>query len=234
MTNFLGLIPARGGSKGIPGKNIKNLAGKPLIAWTIASALKSKTCSRLIVSTDDEKIASVAREWGAEVPFIRPAHLATDTSASISVVEHALKWLEENEQCYPEYVMLLQPTSPLRSADDICNCVDIVKIKNAIAVVSVCEANPHPYIVKKISDTGTLENFVPTEKKIDRRQDMPPAYALNGAIYVTRCDSLISTHSFTPDGTVAYIMPKERSIDIDSSLDFQFAEFLLSTVKIWA
>lgn len=227
---ILGLIPARGGSKGIPGKNIKNIAGKPLIAWTIESALKSKTCSRLIVTTDDEKIARVAREWGADVPFIRPKILATDTSTSISVVEHALKWLEENEQKFPEYIMLLQPTSPLRTRDDICNCVDIARTKKAIAVVSVCEANPHPYIVKKISETGTLENFIPMEKVYDRRQDMPPAYALNGALYLNRCDSLLSTHSFTPDGTLPYIMPKERSIDIDSPLDFQIAEFLLNTM----
>ena len=229
--NILGLIPARGGSKGIPGKNIKYLAGKPLIAWTIESALKSKTCSRLIVTTDDEKIARVAREWGADVPFIRPKILATDTSTSISVVEHALIWLEENEQNFPEYIMLLQPTSPLRTRADICNCVDIARTKKAIAVVSVCEANPHPYIVKKISETGTLENFIPMEKVYDRRQDMPLAYALNGAIYLNRCDSLLSTHSFTPEGTLAYIMPKERSIDIDSPVDFQIAEFLLQTLN---
>ena len=228
MTDILALIPARGGSKGLPGKNIRLLAGKPLISWTIEAALNSKVLNRVIVTTDDEKIARIAREWGAEVPFIRPANLADDTSSSISVVEHALQWLKENENYKPDYNLLLQPTSPLRTYEDIRNVNEIAVTRQVTGVVSVCEANPHPYIVKKITQDGMLEDFIALKTIYDRRQDMPSAYAINGAMYLNHTDSLLKNHNFCPKDTVAYIMPKERSIDIDTPWDFQIAEFILN------
>ncbi len=228
MIDIIGLIPARGGSKGIPGKNIRKIAGKPLIAWTIQAALESNILKRIIVSTDDTNIAKVARDWGAEVPFLRPAEFASDTSSQFSVVEHALRWLEEHEGHSSRYCLLLQPTSPLRTKEDILNSQKIANAKDATAVVSVCEANPHPYLVKTIRRDGTLENFIPLNTTIDRRQDMPPAYSLNGAIYLNRIDSLVKERTFVPKDAIAYIMPEERSIDIDTPLDFRIAEFILA------
>ena len=209
-------------------KTSRNLQENPSSRGRFRQTLESNVLNRVIVSTDDEKIARVAREWGAEVPFIRPANLAEDTSSSLSVVEHALQWLGEHEHYEPEYVLLLQPTSPLRTKDDIRIATEIAESRNATAVVSVCEADPHPYIVKKITENGMLEDFIPQNTTYNRRQDMPPAYALNGAIYLNRSYSLIKNHTFIPKDTVAYIMPKERSIDIDSPLDFQLAELILN------
>lgn len=183
---IIGLIAARGGSKSVPKKNIKLLAGKPLIAWTIEVALQCKELSRTIVSTDDEEIARVARHWGAEVPFMRPVELAADDSSSISVVLHAIGWMKENEGVCPDYVMLLQPTSPFRTSEDIKQSVALAKKHQATAVVGVCEAERHPYLCKRILDNGTLGDFMTTEMKYLRRQDLPLAYVVNGAIYLNK------------------------------------------------
>jgi CMP-N,N'-diacetyllegionaminic acid synthase len=224
---ILGLIPARGGSKSIPRKNIKLLAGKPLIAWTIEAALQSQMLSRVIVSTDDPEIAQVAREWGAETPFLRPPELARDDSSSMSVVLHMLQWLEEQEQFSPDNVLLLQPTSPFRSSQDICAAIALAETRQARAVVSVSEAEKHPYVCKRILSDGTLVDFVASDLAYQRRQDLPPAYALNGAIYLNQCESLVRDHAFLPEGTLAYIMPVQRSLDIDTSWDWRLAELIL-------
>ncbi len=224
---IIGLITARGGSKSIPGKNIKLLAGRPLIAWTIEAALQSKALSRVIVSTDDEKIAEVARQWGADVPFMRPDELAQDNSSSISTVLHALNWLAENEGVYPEYIMLLQPTSPFRTAEDIRQSIDLAGNYRAAAVVSVCEAERHPYICQRILEDGTLADFITTEMQYLRRQDLPPAYAVNGAIYLNQCSSLLRDQRFLPSGSIAYIMPPERSLDVDTMWDWHLAELIM-------
>ena len=227
MSETIGLITARGGSKSIPQKNIKMLAGKPLIAWTIEAALQSKELSRVIVSTDDEKIAEVARQWGADVPFMRPDELAQDNSSSISTVLHALNWLAENEGGYPEYIMLLQPTSPFRTAEDIRQSIDLAGKHRAAAVVSVCEAECHPYICQRILEDGTLADFMTTEIKYLRRQDLPSAYAVNGAIYLNQCSSLLRDQKFLPSGSIAYIMPSERSLDVDTMWDWHLAELII-------
>jgi len=227
MGEIIGLITARGGSKSIPGKNIRLLAGKPLIAWAIEAALQSKALSRIIVSTDDEKIAEVARQWGADVPFMRPNELAQDNSSSISTVLHALNWLTENERVYPEYIMLLQPTSPFRTAEDIRQSIDLAGKHRAAAVVSVCEAERHPYICQRILDDGTLADFMTVEMKYRRRQDFPPAYAVNGAIYLNQCSSLRQDQKFLPSGSIAYIMPPERSLDVDTMWDWRMAELIM-------
>lgn len=227
MSTVLAVIPARGGSKGIPRKNVRPLAGKPLVAWTIEAALQSQMLSRVIVSTDDEEIANVARERGTETPFLRPRELAQDDSSSMSVVLHTVQWLEEQEHFSPDYVLLLQPTSPFRNAQDIDTAVELAETQHAAAVVSVCEAERHPYLCKRILDGGTLADFVPNNLEYQRRQDLPPAFVLNGAIYLNRRESLLCDQTFLPSGTLAYVMPAERSLDIDSPWDWHLAELIL-------
>ena len=203
------------------------LGGKPLIAWTIEAAQHAPALGRVIVSTDDHEIAQVCRDWGADVPFLRPATLAQDDSDHVSVVMHALQWLAENQAIHPEYVMLLQPTSPFRSAEDISAAVALARQHEASAVVSVSEARCHPYLAKRITADGSLADFVTTGLAYLRRQDLPPAYTLNGAIYLNRPESLARDRTFLPPGTIPYIMPPERSLDIDSPWDFYLADLIL-------
>ena len=222
------VVTARGGSKSIPQKNIAPVAGKPLIAWTIEAARESRALDRLVVSTDNEQIADVARAWGAEVPFLRPAELAQDDSSHIDVVVHAIQWIEEHNGICPDYILLLQPTSPLRSSEDIDSAIDIAKKHNAVAVVSVSETHDHPYLTKRILDDQTLADFVSAEDiPYLRRQALPPAYALNGAIYINRRLSLLDERTFLPKGTYAYVMPRERSLDIDTPWDLYLADMIL-------
>lgn len=223
----IGLITARGGSKSVPDKNIKLLAGKPLIAWTIEAACQSRGLSRVMVSTDSPRIARVAQEWGAEVPFLRPSELAQDNSSHILVVDHAIKWLETNMQSWPDYIMLLQPTSPLRTDADIDAAIDLAVKKKAVGVVSVCPAESHPFLSKRILADGTLADFITSDIPYLRRQDLPPAHVLNGAIYLNQRESLLADQTFCPPGTHAYVMPPERSLDIDSPWDFHLAELIL-------
>lgn len=224
---IIGLITARGGSKAILGKNIKPLANKPLLAWTIEVALQCKEISRLIVSTDDPKIADVALQWGAEVPFMRPIDLAQDNSSHISVVLHTIYWLEEKEGFCPDYIMLLQPTSPCRNVEDIQRSIQLALKYDAVAVVSVCEAAKHPYKTHKITKNGTLEYFLPSTIEYKNRQSLPKVYDENGAIYLNKCASLLRDRTFLPPGTIAYIMPPERSLDIDTPWDFYVADLVL-------
>ncbi len=223
----MAVITARGGSKSIPRKNIKPLGGKPLIGWTIDAALQSRMLSRVIVSTDDAEIAQAARECGAETPFLRPPELAQDDSSSISVVLHALQWLEEQERFLPDYVLLLQPTSPFRNAEDIRGAIALAEARRASAVVSVSEAQSHPYLCKRMLNDATLADFVPSQRVYQRRQDMLSAYALNGAIYLNRREALLRDQTLLPKGTLAYVMPPERSLDIDTPWDWHIAELIL-------
>lgn len=226
MFDIIALITARGGSKTIPRKNIKMLAGKPLIAWTIEAALQSKSFSRVIVSTDDNEIAQISRKWGAEVPFMRPPSLAQDDSSHISVILHAMEWLSRNG-VHPDYLMLLQPTSPLRTADDILSSIQIIKEKNARAVVGVCETPHHPNLSKRVLEDGTLDDFISSDISYLRRQVLSPAYVVNGAIYLSEWDSLIKEKTLIPDSTYPYVMSPERSLDIDSPWQFYLTECML-------
>ena len=226
VDKIIGIITARGGSKAIPGKNIKTIAGRPLIAWTIEAAKKAKGLDRVVVSTDNADIAQVAREWGAEVPFMRPPELAQDDTSHVSVLNHFMDWLAANGGL-PEYLFLLQPTAPLRLSSDIDGAIAFAIERNADAVVGVVESERHPYLIKKILPDGTMEDYVSSDLKYLRRQDFPRAYAYNGAAYVTRCTSLRRTQTFFPPGTYAYVMPQERSLDVDTPLDFIVVEQLL-------
>jgi CMP-N,N'-diacetyllegionaminic acid synthase len=226
QSQVIGLITARGGSKGIPRKNIMPIAGHPLLWWTITAAKQARRLSRLIVSTDDPEIAQLAREYGAEVPFERPSALAQDNTPHIPVMLHALDWLENNGGL-SEYLFLLQPTSPLRTTEDIDAAIALATERRVDGVVGVVEANRHPYLIKKILSDGVLEDYVANPQGHVLRQDFPPAYAVNGAVYVNRCSSLRRDRTILPKGTLAYPMPVARSLDLDSPLDFMLVEQLL-------
>lgn len=192
-----------------------------MIAWTIEAARGSEALRRVIVSTEDQEIARISREHGAEVPFVRPAALALDDSDHVAVVEHALDWLAGHEGVVPDYVMLLQPTSPLRTAADIDACVSIAREADAPAVVSVSSMKPHPYLAMRLADDGTLERV------IDVSEAPPPLYAPNGAVYLNRLALLRAEHTFVPSGSLGYVMPSERSLDVDTEWDFSLADAML-------
>ncbi|NQW22648.1 MAG: acylneuraminate cytidylyltransferase family protein [SAR202 cluster bacterium] len=225
--DVLALITARGGSKGLPRKNVLPLAGKPVIAWTISAALQSPSLSRVVVSTDDEEIAQVSRDWGAEVPFMRSSELAQDDSPHMSVIIHAIRWLEAHQEVRPEYVMLLQPTSPLRTAEDIEAATQLAHEKLADSVVSVCLTHHHPYLTKKIAKDGTMADFMSNTESDLRRQVLPPAYILNGAIYLARREVLLNEQTFHPARTFPYVMPPERSLQIDDPWDLHLVNLIL-------
>ncbi|WP_321994446.1 acylneuraminate cytidylyltransferase family protein [Clostridium butyricum] len=223
---ILAIIPARGGSKGIVGKNIKELNGKPLIAYTIEEAKKSKYINRIIVSTDNEEIANVSKKYGAEVPFLRPLELAQDDTPTIECVIHMLNVLKENENYIPDYVCLLQCTSPLRTFNDIDGTIEKLLSTGLDSAASVCEVEVNPYWTN-IFNGERLEYFLKDGKKISRRQDLPKIYRLNGAVYVAKYDVLKNEMTFESEYTTGYVMDKNSSIDIDDIVDFKFAELLM-------
>ncbi len=213
--SVLALITARGGSKGLPGKNIRLAHGRPLIDYTIAAARAARSVDRVVLSTDDDTIASVAIECGCEVPFRRPADLASDEARSIDVVLHALGKLAAHD-----LVVLLQPTSPARTAEDIDDACRQLVSRSAPSCVSVTAATQSPYWMYRLGDAGCLHPLLELPAAASRRQDLPPIYVLNGAIYAARTDWLRTHGAFVGPGTVAHIMPPERSIDIDTLEDF--------------
>jgi CMP-N,N'-diacetyllegionaminic acid synthase len=220
--SLLVLIPARGGSKGIPRKNIKPLAGKPLIAWTIDAAKQANVVDRIVVTTEDEEIAAVARAFGAEVPFMRPPDLATDETPGIEPVLHALKRLPDYE-----WVLLLQPTSPLRTHRDIEAIWQLCQSSAAPSAVSITEVSKHPYWMYAEDDQGRLRPFISGRPDITRRQDLLAAYALNGALYLAKTEWLLQQGGFIGPETVGYVMPPERSADLDTEQDWRWVEFLI-------
>lgn len=218
----LALIPARGGSKSIPRKNIMPLAGKPLIGWTIDAARASFGIDRLVVSTEDEEIATVARQFGADIPFMRPAELAADDTPSIAPVVHAIQQLP----CY-DWLLLLQPTSPLRSVADIEGILNFCRTSGESSAVSVCEVGKHPYWMYHRDGSHRLKAIIRGRPEITRRQDLPPAYTLNGALYLARTDWLIEHKTFIGPDTLGYVMPPERSADLDTFQDWRWIEYLI-------
>lgn len=212
---FLAVIPARGGSKGVPRKNIKELAGKPLIAWTIEEAKKSKFIDRIILSSEDAEIIEVAKRYGCDVPFTRPVELAQDETPGIAPILHAI------EQC-PDYdfVVLLQPTSPLRTVEDIDGAIETLFEKKADFCVSVTESDQSPYWMYNLDINGKMNPVIKQDNFAFRRQDLPKAFSLNGAVYVANTEQLKVTKSFLTSDTVGYVMEKERSYDIDTEEDF--------------
>jgi len=224
--SILAIIPARGGSKGIPRKNICMLAGKPLIAWTIEEAKKSKYIDRLILSSEDAEIIKVAKEWECEVPFIRPAELAKDDTTGIEPVLHAVNTLKEKY----DYVVLLQPTSPLRQVEDIEGCIERCIIPEAPACVTVSEPNASPYWMYKLGEYNRLLPLIELNVVFSRRQELPKVYIINGAVYVAHINWLKNQRTFITSETIAYEMSKEHSIDIDDNIDLTICESLMKHV----
>ena len=225
---IIGLIPARGDSKGIINKNIVNLAGKPLIYYTIQQAQAVEEIDRVFVSTDSPRIQSVCKSIGLDVPFLRPEHLALDTTRTIDVVIDLLRYLKEEYNEQFDYVCLLQPTSPLRNIDDIKNCIRIIQTNNCDSVVSVSlVSEPHPHKMKVIRD-GKLQPLIAGSDSSSPRQELPEIYKLNGAVFLTSVEVIMNQKSHFGENCYPYIMPEERSVDVNTKLDLQFVELLMS------
>ena len=222
---ILALIPARGGSKGIKDKNIFPLCGKPLIAYSIEKAKKSKFIDMVLVSTDSEKIASIAKEFGASVPFLRPAKFAQDTSKSIDVIIHTIEELKKINVFF-DILILLQPTSPLRTAEDIDEAIKTFEDNNEQPLVSISEVNDNPILIRTLDNSGRLNKLLEINSDI-RRQDMKKYYRVNGSIYINRIPDL-NEYSSLNDNIIPYIVPTNHSIDIDEMKDLVLAEYYLT------
>ncbi len=218
---ILALITARGGSKGIPRKNIKQLGGKPLICWTIDAALKSKYIDRLILSSEDEEIIDTAKKSNCEVPFVRPHHLAMDETSSMDVIMHALEHIDE----VFDYLLLLQPTSPFRTSEDIDEIIKTCLDQDGKMMVSVAKLKKHPMFMYQLSGSY-LQSFIAAKKQL-RRQDMPECYEHNGALYFSSINFLKNVKSYNVPEARAFEMVGAANVDIDDPLDWQYAEFLL-------
>ncbi|MCX5712985.1 MAG: acylneuraminate cytidylyltransferase family protein [Candidatus Omnitrophica bacterium] len=226
----LAIIPARGGSRRLPGKNIKRLNGIPLIVYTIRAALKSRNISRVIVSTDDQAIADIARRHGSEV-MIRPAYLCQDNSLTDDAIFYCLNELKTNEGYIPDKLILLQPTSPFRTFRHIDKAFSILKQKRCDAVISVFEPCFHPLKSLILTKGGFLEALVSGKYCFSPRQKLPKAYMPNGAIYLIKTRAFINSGSLLTSKTSPYIMPVLESVDIDSKDDFEYASYLISRKK---
>lgn len=226
----LAVIPARGGSKGLPGKNKKIINGEPLISYSIRAAVLSKKFDKVIVSTDDLEIAAISKEYGADIPFMRPAELSGDSISSDAVIYHTLDYFSSIGQQF-DYVCKLQPTSPLRSHEDIVEAFERIGDTGFKAVVSVCECEHSPLWTGTLPPDLCMKNFMEDYLKSANRQTLPVYYRLNGAIYLSEVNEFKNKGSFLGEKTVAYIMPRERSIDIDDDLDFKFAEMMMKEYR---
>jgi CMP-N,N'-diacetyllegionaminic acid synthase len=226
----LGVITARGGSKGIPGKNLKPLAGKPLLAYTIDAAQRAGVFDRLILSTDDQSIATFARSQGCEVPFLRPSELAQDETPHLPVLQHAVSWLAEHQSYRPDAVVILQPTSPLRRAEHIREAIDLLAARDVDSVLTVSRVPAHmnPMRMLRVDESGRAVLFVtgePVRRRINRRQDMPEAWVMNGALYAFRTRVLFAAEpSLYGNSTAAMPLPDPYGISIDTPEDWLDAE----------
>ena len=220
------VIPARGGSKGVPRKNIKILGSKPLIAYTIEQALQSKYIDRIVVSTEDREIADISRQYGAEVPFMRPVVLAGDQVATIDVLLHAINWLEEDKYAF-DIIVLLHTTTPLRVVKDIDSCIEMLLGTKADNIFSVTEAHRNPYFnMVEINQNGKVQ--LSKKGTFTSRQSAPKVYDMNSSIYVWWKDLLKKKTKIFLENSQVYVMPKIRSIDIDDDIDFRIAEVVMA------
>jgi N-acylneuraminate cytidylyltransferase len=219
--SILAVIPARGGSKGLIRKNLCDLAGKPLIAWTIEETKKSQYIDRCILSSEDIEIINVAKLYGCEVPFVRPNQFAQDDSTSIEVILHAISKINNYD-----YVVLLQPTSPLRSVEDIDKCIEKIVETNAPSCVSVTIPDKSPYWMYTLEQNSKMIPLI-DQDLILRRQDLPSTFVLNGAVYIAKTEWFIENKSFFTYETVGYVMDKKRSYDIDTIEDLMICEYLI-------
>lgn len=223
----LAIIPARSGSKGLPDKNIKKLQGKPLMAYTIEAAIASEQFDEIMVSTDSQEYADIAVEYGASVPFLRSVDNAGDTSSSWDVVKEVLRNYEAEGQSFGQ-VALLQPTSPLRTKDDILNGFQTMNEKDANFVVSVCEVEHSPLWANSLPADQSMKDFIDPKIMALPRQKIPTYYRLNGAFYLVDVEHLLTNDNLYGEKSYAFIMDRKNSVDIDEVFDFKFAELLLA------
>jgi len=228
---LIAIIPARSGSKGLPGKNIRLFNNIPLICHTIECAQKSKNITRVVVSTDDDEIASISRNYGAEVPCLRPAKLASDTSMAMDAYLHMIDFISQKSLTSIEAFLALLPTVPLRESIDIDNAIQIYRDKDADSVISVTESPVPIYWYRKINAEGILVDYKNDFDATLNRQEVEITYIPNGAVYVFNTEKLRSSREYYLEKTYPYIMPKERSIDIDTLSDFEYAEYLFKKNK---
>jgi len=229
--NILAIVPAREGSKGIPQKNIYPLCNTPLIYYTIKAIQRSKLITRAILSSDSSEVIKVAKDYGLEVPFVRPSELAQDDTPALPVVEHAVKWLEETENYKADYIILLQPTSPLRNENHIDEALSILINSDADSIVSIVEVphNFNPYSIMKLQGKY-LSPYLLFDENKNLRQLKPVFYARNGAaIYAFTYNCLMNKHSIYGDKVLPYLMEKESSIDVDDLFDLKLCEWILSS-----
>lgn len=220
------LIPARGGSKRLPRKNVKLLGDKPLIAWSIEAALASKYIDRVIVSTDDDEIKQVSEKYGAEVPFLRPEHLSNDHATSFDVIKHSIRFVRLDQE--NELIVLLQPTSPLRLVSEIDAALEFFLTKNAKGVVSISETEHSPMWSNTLPENGCMSDFIRPEVQGKRSQDLPKFFRLNGSIYIYEILTLLEKgHIFFNENVYGFETSLETSVDIDTALDFKIAEGIL-------
>lgn len=226
--SVVAIIPARSGSKGLPGKNIKYLCGKPLLAWTIEKALKSSHIDKIVVSTDSEEIAEIAVRYGADVPFLRPKELATDEATSFSVVEHCLEFLKTTDNLQFDYTLLLEPTSPLREDSDIDRAISVLdsQREDFDAVISLGIVGGHPSIVKRLIH-GTVSPYVNEIQSEARRQDLDAAYFPYGVVYASKTRSILENYSFYPIKCGAILLKPYQCLEIDSEIDFLCVEAIM-------
>jgi CMP-N-acetylneuraminic acid synthetase len=224
---YLAIVTARSGSKRLPDKNVRNLRGKPLFVWSVLAGLNCPQVLRTIVSTDSAEYQRIAIEAGAECPWLRSAALAADETSSADVVKDVLDRLGDEIKQYRALV-LLQPTSPLRTAQDVSGALALYEARNAPAVVSVSEVECPPAWMGQLRSDLVMDEFVPAEFRGLRSQDLGDWYRLNGALYVIGIEEFRREHGFMPKGSLAYVMPRERSIDVDTAFDFELAQFLMS------
>ncbi len=225
---ILGVVTARGKSKRLPRKNILDLAGKPLIGWTIEAALKSKYIDEVVVSTEDSEISEISKNFGANVPFMRPKELSDDSIHPAEVVKHAVNYCINDQEKEFDYVVLLQPTSPLRDAHDIDKAIELLYSKRADAVVSVCEAEHPPLWSNTLPENLSMKNFLKDDLKNRVSQDLPTYYRINGAIYICSIKKILEENTFfLKDNIFAFLMDAEKSVDIDTPIDFKLAEVLM-------
>ncbi len=219
------IITARGGSKGVPKKNIRMLGGLPLVAYKIISARKCKYTSRVIVSTDDEEIAKISKRYGAEVPFLRPKELATDIASSMDVVLHAMNWIKNNDKDSYDYVCMLEPSSPFASYQDLNNAIDLISSSNADTLLGMKEAEISTNFIHELDNNGGLSEFYYAIRKLSsvRRQDQKKEYTMNGCMYIAKWNYFEKYKLFHSENSIPYIMSEEKSIEIDTILDYELA-----------
>lgn len=223
------LIAARGGSKGVPRKNIKQLGNMPLIAYTIIAARKCSVDKRVIVSTEDVEIAEVSKRYGAEIPFMRPSELASDTASSVDVVKHAAEWINRNDKYSYDYICLLQPSAPFITYQDLNESLRMIDDKGADTLLGVKEVKTNKVFIHSLDEQGKLSHFYQSIQKLQnvRRQEQPVQYTMNGAVYIARWDYFMKNATFHSINSLPYVMPEERSVDIDTIFDYNMAAYMI-------